>query len=327
MNEPPVRTRPAPPPPGTWRDLPPAAGAVVMATGILSVGFHLDGREALSRVLLCLAALVWLLLAWDFGARLLRSRRRWLADADTPPGLTAVAATTIIGVRIALLGWNAFAGVLLALAVLLWAVLLTAVLRHLRRHMPGSVFLICVATQALAVLAATLAPAEGDWLAWAALVFSGLGLLLYADALARFDFGQILRGAGDQWVAGGALAISALAGSKLLESAVWSGSAYTALRTATLVLIALDLAWYVVLLCSELLSPRPQYDVRRWATVFPLGMTAVASLSTAAATGIAWLDTLGTVLLWVAALAWLLTLCGLLRALLVRAATPPPVGP
>lgn len=144
------------------------------------------------------------------------------------------------------------------------------------------------------------------------------------DALARFDFGQIARGAGDQWVAGGALAISALATSKLLASAVWSGSASTALRTATLVLLALDLVWYVVLLCSELLRPRLRYDVRRWATVFPLGMTAVASLSASAATGIAWLGTLGSVLLWVAALAWLLTLCGLLRALVARAV--PPLG-
>ncbi|WP_329124638.1 tellurite resistance/C4-dicarboxylate transporter family protein [Streptomyces sp. NBC_01353] len=324
MDEPIARTRTVPPPAGTWTDLPPAAGAVVMATGILSVGLHLDGSEVLSRVLLCLAALVWLLLGWDFGARLLRSRRRWLADADTPPGLTAVAATTIMGVRVALLGWSAFAGVLLALAVVLWAVLLTAVLRHLRRHMPGAVFLICVATQALAVLAATLAPVGGDWLAWAGLVAFGLGLLLYVDALARFDFGQIARGAGDQWVAGGALAISALATSKLLASAVWSGSASTALRTATLVLLALDLVWYVVLLCSELLRPRLRYDVRRWATVFPLGMTAVASLSASAATGIAWLGTLGSVLLWVAALAWLLTLCGLLRALVARAV--PPLG-
>ncbi|MEU9863585.1 tellurite resistance/C4-dicarboxylate transporter family protein [Streptomyces sp. NPDC047971] len=321
MNEPPARTRTAPPPVGTWQDLPPAAGAVVMATGILSVGLHLVGHEALSGVLLCLAALVWLLLAWDFGAHLLRDRHRWLADADTPPGLTAVAATTILGVRVALLGWNTFAGVLLALASVLWAVLLTAVLRHLRRHMPGSVFLICVATQAIAVLAATLAPAGGDWLAWAALVFFCLGLVLYADALSRFDFGQLARGAGDQWVAGGALAISALAGSKLLASGVWSGSASTALRTVTLVLLALDLVWYVVLLCSELLRPRPRYDVRRWATVFPLGMTAVGSLSTAAATGVAWLDTLGSVLLWVAVVAWLLTLSGLLRALGARART------
>ncbi|WP_449345596.1 hypothetical protein [Streptomyces narbonensis] len=32
-----------------WAELPPAAGAAVMATCILSVGLHLTGFEALSR--------------------------------------------------------------------------------------------------------------------------------------------------------------------------------------------------------------------------------------------------------------------------------------
>ncbi|MEU6878793.1 tellurite resistance/C4-dicarboxylate transporter family protein [Streptomyces sp. NPDC046712] len=323
MNEPTARSVDAPTPTARpWKELSPAAGAVVMATGIISVGFHLTGRETLSRVLLCLAALVWVLLACDFAARLLRSRRHWAADADTPPALTAVAATTVLGVRIAFLGWTVVAEVLLAVATVLWVVLLTAVLRHLRRRMPGAVFLICVATQGLALLAATLAPSAGDWLARAALVLFGLGLLLYLDALTRFDFRQITEGAGDQWVAGGAMAISALTGSKLLATAVWSGSAHTALRTTTLVLLAVDLSWYVVLLCSELLRPRLRYDVRRWATVFPLGMTAVASLSTSAATDIAWLTTLGKVLLWIASIAWLVTLYAQVRALPGRASRP-----
>jgi len=31
----------------------------------------------------------------------------------------------------------------------------------------------------------------------------------------------------------------------------------------------LALTWYAVLLVAEFVRPRPRYDVRRWATVFP----------------------------------------------------------
>ncbi|MFJ3581858.1 tellurite resistance/C4-dicarboxylate transporter family protein [Streptomyces sp. NPDC090127] len=308
-----------------WAELPPAAGSAVMATGILSVGFHLTGRETLSRALLCLATLVWLLLACDSAVRLLSSRRRWVAEADTPPAQSAVAATTVLGVRVAALGWTAPAAALLALSAVLWAPLLAAVLTHLWRRMPGGVFLICVATQGLAVLGATLATSAGDWLARTALVFFVLGLLLYPAALLRFDFRQVTEGAGDQWVAGGALAISALAGSKLLAAGVWAGTAdaHSVLRTLTLVLLAADLLWYVVLLGAELVRRRGGYDVRRWATVFPMGMTAVACLSTSAATDIGWLDGLGQALLWIATAAWLVVLVGTIRSIPGRTVAPP----
>ncbi|MFB6627084.1 tellurite resistance/C4-dicarboxylate transporter family protein [Streptomyces sp. NPDC056374] len=286
-----------------------------MATGILSVGLSLAGFEVLSVVALWPAAALWLLLALGFSALLLRDRRRWETTAVTPPALTAVAATTVLGVRFELLGLTPVAVSFLVIAALVWPVMLVAVLRHLTRRAPGAVFLISVATQGLAVLCAVLVPETGEWLARVALGLFLLGLLLYVDALARFDVRQVVTGAGDHWIAGGALALSALTGSKLLASGVWSGDAATALRTATLVLTALDLAWYGVLLCGECARPRLGYDVRRWATVFPLGMTAVAALSVAAATGVAWLETLGRVLLWIAVAVWLPTAYGFARSL------------
>ncbi|MFD7840334.1 tellurite resistance/C4-dicarboxylate transporter family protein [Streptomyces sp. NPDC059761] len=295
-----------------WTGLPPAAGAAVMADGILSVGLHLIGFDGLSLAALVLAAALWLVLAADFTTRLVGDRGRFRAEADTPAALTAVAATTVLGTRISLLGWQGLAAALLALATLLWPGLLIAVVRHWERRVPGAAFLVCVATQGLAVLAATLAVAvHRDWLARAALAAFCLGLLLYAVALVRFDFREVLRGAGDHWVVGGALAISALAGSTLTASPVWTGSAHTALRIATLVTLALSLGWYVLLLAAELRQWRPHYDIRRWATVFPLGMTATACLSAAGPTGVDWLRPLGEVLLWIAVGAWLLTFAAL----------------
>ncbi|MFI8521674.1 tellurite resistance/C4-dicarboxylate transporter family protein [Streptomyces sp. NPDC085481] len=300
--------------PAPWSAaLPPVAGAAVMATGILSIGFHPAGFEVLSLVALWLAAAVWLLLAGAFAALFLSDRRGWEARADTPPALTAVAATSVLGVRFSQLGWGPLAVALLALAAVAWVTLLPTVLRHLGHHMPGGAFLICVATQGLVVVAGTLAPRYGRWLAWAGLVLFVLGLVLYVDALVRFDPHQVVTGAGDQWVAGGSLAISALAGAKLLATGVWTGAAHEALRTTTLVLLGLSLAWCAVLAAAEVARPRPAYDVRRWATVFPVGMTAVACLFSAVPTGVGWLDPLGRVLLWTGAAVWLLTAYGLVR--------------
>ncbi|MBO0511993.1 tellurite resistance/C4-dicarboxylate transporter family protein [Streptomyces beijiangensis] len=286
-----------------------------MATGILSVGLHLTRHETLSRGALALAGVLWLLLAADFGVRLLRDRTRWTAEAGTPAALTAVAATTVLGTRLSLLGWQAVAVALLVLSAVVWPVLMWDVTRRWGRRMPGGVFLVCVATQGLVVLAATLAAAESQqWLARVGVVFFCLGLALYVDAFVRFDLGCVRTGAGDQWVAGGALAISALAGAKLLAVVELGAVVHEVLRGATLVVLALDIAWYCVLLWSELRWPRPHYDVRRWATVFPMGMTSVATLSVATAAHLPWLTSPGRVLLWVAVAAWLAACAGAVRA-------------
>lgn len=293
-----------------WAQRPPAAGAAVMATGIVSVGLRVTGQEVLSWITLVLACAVWAGLAADFGVCLVRDRERWWADARQPPSLTAVAATTVLGTLFALLGRPVLAEVLLASAAVLWPVLLVGVLRNCRRGMPGSVFLCCVATQGLAVLCAALAGSGATaWLAHAALVLFWLGLVLYGFALSRFDPREVTRGQGDHWVAGGALAISALAGSKLLaaDSArlyLWNDDDRGVLRTVTAALLVLDLAWYAVLLVAEAARPRLRYDSRRWSTVFPLGMTAVAVLSAAASPGAPWLKGPGQVLLWIAVAVW-----------------------
>ncbi|MEU1184353.1 tellurite resistance/C4-dicarboxylate transporter family protein [Streptomyces sp. NPDC005820] len=301
-----------------WARRPPAAGAAVLATGILSIGLRLAGHEVLFKVMLALAGAAWVVLASDFVVRLLWQRERWRTEASTPDGLTAVAATTVLGTGLSVLGRQNCAWALLALSAVLWPVLMTDVVRHVTRHvmshrgrrMHGDVFLCCVATQGLAVLGATLAKAEAlSWPAHTALVLFWLGLLLYAVMLALFDWRQVTEGAGDQWVAGGALAASALAGARLIDADhalyLWNADDRGVLRGVTIALVVLALGWYAVLLAAEVLRPRPRYDLRRWATVFPLGMTAVAMMSVASAVDVPGLKGPGEVLLWVAVAAWL----------------------
>jgi hypothetical protein len=287
-----------------------------MATGIVSVGLHLAGAETVSRGALVLACVVWAGLAAEFAVRLLEDRRQWLAEAETPGALTAVAATTVLGTRFSALGRQTLAEALPALSAVLWPPLLVLVVRHWKRRMPGAVFLTCVATQGLAVRAATLAAAVTTaWLAHTALAPFWLGLVQYGFAVARFERRQVIEGPGDHWVAGGALAISTLAGAKLLaaDSArlyLWNDDDRGVLRTVTVTLLVLAVAWYVVLLAAEVARPRPCYDVRRWATVFPMGMTAAAMLSVAAAVGGPWLKWPGRVMVWVAVAAWLAVAAG-----------------
>jgi tellurite resistance protein TehA-like permease len=294
--------------------IPPATGAAVMSTGILSTATQLVGLRLLSWVLFVLAVLAELALGAVLVSRLLTDRPGWLSEAATPASLTGVAATAVIGGRIASLGAPRIAWVLLGAGALLWLVLLPLVLRHWQVPTVGASFLICVATEGLALLAATQAAVTGSRPA-AGAGFGAflLGLILYAVVLARFDWRQLIVGAGDQWVVAGALAISSLAGAELVlagDRLGLLGGVRQPLRLLDLALWAVAVAGYAVLVGCELRWPRWRYDVRRWATVFPMGMTAAASFAVAQAERLPALAVLGRILLWPALGAWALTVVG-----------------
>jgi tellurite resistance protein TehA-like permease len=294
--------------------LPPAAGAAVMSTGILSTATQIAGLRLLSGVLLGMAVLGELALGAVLVRRLITDRPGWLADARTPASLTGVAATAVIGGRIAAPGWTGLAWLLLAVSALLGLVLAPFVLRHWQVPTVGASFLVCVATEGLAVLAATQGTITGSRPAVVAGLAAFLvGLVLYAVVAARFDWRQLAVGRGDHWVVAGALAITSLAGAKLIvagERLDLIGGVREPLRLLDLAVWAVAVAGYAVLLGCELRWPRWRYDVRRWATVFPMGMTAAASFAVARAERLPALTPLGHVLLWPGLAAWALTLAG-----------------
>jgi tellurite resistance protein TehA-like permease len=291
-----------------------------MSTGILSTATQMAGLRWASWVLLALAVLGELVLGAALVGRLLGDRQGFVADAGTPASLTGVAATAVIGSRIATLGRTGVAWALLAVTALLWLVLLPLVLRHWRVPTVGASFLVCVATEGLAVLAGVL----GAGTANRPVVAAGfaaflLGLLLYVVVVARFDWRQLAVGAGDHWVLAGALAISSLAGAELL--AARDGlvpHVRQPLRVVDLVVWAVAVAGYAVLVGCELRWPRRRYDIRRWATVFPMGMTAAASFAVGQAERLPASTVIGHVLLWPALAAWALTAAGATRARLRR---------
>ena len=297
--------------------IPDASWTVVMGSGIVSIDLYSDHQPVLSAIMLWFAAGAWLLLAVVLGARLVDQRDRFAREASSPASLTAVAGTAVLGTRLAMQDYHVAAAALLAVSGLGWALLLMPVLRHWETPTAGISFVLCVATEGLAVLGATLAITyRARWLVSAAVPALVLGLAFYVFTAARFDLRELLTGHGDHWVAGGALAISALAAGNVTEAASALGQfseQHQVLTTGTLVLWCLTMVWLFPLVTGEVLRPRLTYDVRRWATVFPLGMYAACSFATGQVTGITGIADFGHVWTWVAFAVSLLVLAGLFR--------------
>jgi tellurite resistance protein TehA-like permease len=273
-----------------------------MGTGIVSVGLSTDDRHTLSRVLLVIAAAIWVALALLLAARTLRDRARVRREAHSPAALTGVAATAVLGARATGLGWSAVAAVLLVIATCVWLMLIWPVMRGWTTKTQGVSFMVSVAPHSLAVLAAQLALREHtSWLLYVSIAPFVLGVVLYLVVLASFDFRQLLEGGGDHWISGGAIGITAMAAARISIGAHHLhvlGAATGSLRTLSLVLWALAVAWLPPLLAAEVLRPRPRYDVRRWATVFPVGMYAACSFDAGQAARAHGLVEFGRVCVW-----------------------------
>lgn len=294
----------------------PASGAVVMGTGIVSVALASDGRATLSVPLLAISATIWGLLGVMLIKRALGDWPRTSREARLPSALTGVAATAVLGARVSALGWDGLATALLAIASVLWCILFPLAMSQPPARTEGVGFMPAVSTQSLAVLAAQLAvPMHAPWLLDAGLALLGLGLALYVFVLARFDFSQLLVGRGDQWVGGGALAISALAAARITLGArglhQW-GPAAGSFQMLTLALWAVSVAWLPVLILTETLRVRLGYDVRRWATVFPVGMYAACSFDAGHAAQVSGLNVFARVWVWLAFALWLLVFVAML---------------
>lgn len=297
-------------------ELHPVAGAAVMGTGIVSTALFSTGHRGLSDVVLGLALAAWVALAAVVLVRLARDPEGVVRGARAAEALTAVAATCVLGTRV-VLGGSDDAGTLLLIAgAALWLVLVVPALRALPPRAHGGTLLLCVGTEAIAGLAAALAAARGaSWLLVPAAVLAPLGLVLYLDVLRRIDPREPVRGHGDHWVLGGALAIAALAFANLHQGATALGAApdlHGALRTATIAVAVAAALWLPVLVVSEVVAPRLRYDARRWATVFPVGMYAAAASVVGKAEGSGLLRDVAGVLVWVAVAVWAVVLAGLL---------------
>jgi hypothetical protein len=240
------------------------------------------------------------------------------SEARSPATLTGVAATALLGIRLTLLGSTTAGVVLLVVALGFWVVLLRSVLDHWVTPTVGGSLALAVSTEALAVLAAVLAVQEGaNWLLSAAIAPFLLGLGFYVFVMARFDLRQLSLGRGDHWITAGALALAATAAARITLGAnqLHSLTAVTGLlKTVSLALWVLIVAWLPILVVAEMVRPRLNYDARRWSTVFPVGAHAACSFGVGAAVGASAITTVGRVLVWVGLAVWLVVFVAMVRA-------------
>jgi tellurite resistance protein TehA-like permease len=177
--------------------------------------------------------------------------------------------------------------------------------RRRRSRLSGSALLAVVAPESLAIAAAILGrrfDTEALTLAGEALWATGLAAyLLLAPGIGR----RLLREhfLPDDWIAMGALAIATLAAAELGQA----HAAFALWIVATL--------WLPPLLAFELHRGVRRYELRRWATVFPLGMYAVATYEAGRVDRIGALAEVADVAFWIAVAAWILAGAGLVRRL------------
>lgn len=218
--------------------LPPGAFSFVMATGIVSTALRLVHQPVLSAVLLAAAIAGGVGLLGLSAGRLVRFPRDLLRDATDPERafgfFTVVAALNVIGLRVDLAGHPAPALGLAAASVPLWLLLTYAIPGGLMlgtrtvpviRGVNGSWFLWVVATQSLAVAAATIGHDQRDLagaMASAAVGLWGIGVVLYLMLIGLVTLRLLSLPVNPHtfspayWIYMGATAITVLAGAHIL---------------------------------------------------------------------------------------------------------------
>ncbi len=333
------------------RTLSPGYFALVMATGIVSIAMQNHRVYAVSVVLLWVTVLEYSVLIAMYLWRLTAFRPAVLADMWDPARafgyFTFVAATDVLGTRLAVDGHHAVALVLLAAGSLAWLVLgyavpWTAVIGHSRRpvlqYANGTWFIWVVASQSIAVLAAVLEPAIGSGRRELALlaVFSwSIGVFLYAVVgvfvaarLLLYDL-RPLDLTPPYWVSMGATAITVVAGARIVQMA--DAPMVTATRGliagASVIFWAFG-TWLIPALVAagwwrHVVHGIPlRYEASLWSVVFPLGMYGVGGHYLGEADHLPIVRGIGANESWIALAAWTLTFVAMLRQLARTLARP-----
>lgn len=325
-------------------ELHPAYFAMVMATGIVSIAAQLRGlpNVALGLLWINLAAYaaVWALTI----VRIVRCRRRFVADlfdhGRSVGFFTTVAATCVLGNQFMLvLPRPQIAIWLWAAGIVLWALVTYSVLTILtvKQHKPsladginGGWLVAVVAAQSVSALGGLVAPELSGarqaamffalimWLGGGMLYIWIIALIFYRYTFFTLDPRQL---APPYWVNMGAMAISTLTGTILVQNA--AGSPLLAKLQPFVIGLTLmfwaTATWWIPLLIvlgvwrHIARHVSLSYDVVYWSAVFPLGMYTVCTHRLARVVELPFLDVISKVTLFVALAAWGATFFGLLQ--------------
>lgn len=319
--------------------------ALVMATGVVSIACHFMGLRV---VAVALVAVNWLAYAILWALTVLRAFRfrdallRDVSDHLRAPGFfTIIAGTCVLGTQNAVvIGAKDVGYVLWWLGLSLWFVIMytffTAVTVRARKPtlahgINGAWLIAAVSTQSVVVLRSVLdtavPPAEivqfqviAMFLIGAMLYLAIIPLIFYRLTFVPMrheDFSP------PYWINMGAVAISTLAGSMLVQrGAVWPmlQPLLPFIRGFTFFFWAVA-SWWIPFLFALMIwryfwkHDRIRYEPAVWGMIFPLGMYTTSTLQFDRAMGYNFLDPVPHVLVYVALLGWILAILGLLRRL------------
>lgn len=329
----------------------PAYFAMVMATGIVSIGAKLLGMTAVAGLLFALNLVFYPALVTLTIVRVARYRDRVLADlldhGRSVGFFTTVAGTCVLGSQFVLVAgmWRP-AAMLWAFGILLWAVITYGVLALLtvKEHKPpmpeglsGGWLVTVVAAQSVSVLgtqvAAGFSGGESLVLFVSLLLWLGGGMLyIWIISLIFFRYTFFVMEPSDlgppYWINMGAVAISALAGALLVAAAPTSAvlaELMPFLKGMTLLFWATATWWIPMLLIlgiwRHVIRRFPlRYDPQYWGAVFPLGMYTVSTYRLGQVVDVPEIMAIPRLFIWVAILAWTATMVGLVRDLFARRA-------
>lgn len=327
--------------------------ALVMATGIISIAsFQLEMKPVawlLLAINVVAFGVLWILLLIRLVSFFPRIKSDIMDHARGPGFFTVVAGTCVLGSQLIIVaGQYRVASVFWLIALLLWVLIMytffTAVTVRddkppLETGISGTWLLATVATQSISVLGTLLVdyfPTYRDSLLFFTLCMFLLGCMLYLMLITlifyRFTFVKLttVTLTPPYWINMGAVAITTLAGARLIISApVWSflGDILPFLKGFTLFFWAAGTWWipllFILGLWRHVRKHFPLlYDPLYWGMVFPLGMYTVCTFQLSKAIGFEPLLLIPRFFIFIALAAWLAVFVGLIHSF-VRPKTVP----
>lgn len=327
--------------------------ALVMATGIISIASFQLGMKPIAWLLLAINivaySVLWILLLIRLVSFFPRIKSDIMDHARGPGFFTVVAGTCVLGSQLIIVaGQYRVASVFWLIALLLWVLIMytffTAVTVRddkppLETGISGAWLLATVATQSISVLGTLLTDyfsAYRDSLLFFTLCMFLIGCMLYLMLITlifyRFTFVKLttVTLTPPYWINMGAVAITTLAGARLIIAApVWSflGDILPFLKGFTLFFWAAGTWWipllFILGLWRHVRKHFPLlYDPLYWGMVFPLGMYTVCTFQLSKAIGFEPLLLIPRFFIFIALAAWLVVFVGLIHSF-VRTKTLP----